>query len=74
MVLRVQESTLSRRIRDLDDEIGAALFIRSHGGVKITYAGQQFLHRARIALHQVGHVAMDVGAIGRAEDGAELSA
>ncbi|MFC3677160.1 LysR family transcriptional regulator [Ferrovibrio xuzhouensis] len=32
----VQESTISRRIRDLEDEIGAALFIRHHRGVDLT--------------------------------------
>jgi len=67
--LGVQESAISRRIRDLEDEIGAALFIRSHEGVKLTYAGQRFVCRARIALDQIGHAARDVGAIGRAEDG-----
>jgi len=51
--LAVQESVISRRIRDLEDEIGAALFIRSHEGVKLTYAGQRFLYRARIALDQI---------------------
>ena len=67
--LKVQESSVSRRIRDLEDEIGAALFIRSHRGVKLTYAGQRFICRASIALDQVDHAARDVGAIGRAEDG-----
>jgi len=67
--LDVRESAVSRRIRDLEDEIGAALFIRSHRGVKLTYAGQRFVWRARIALDQIGHAAKDVGAIGRGEDG-----
>ncbi|MEQ1671478.1 MAG: LysR family transcriptional regulator [Hyphomicrobium sp.] len=69
MALDIQESAVSRRIRDLEDEIGAALFIRSHSGVKLTYAGQRFVCRARIALDQIGHAAKDVGTIGRAEDG-----
>lgn len=67
--LDIRESAISRRIRDLEDEIGAALFVRSHQGVKLTYAGQRFVCRARIALDQIGHAAKDVGAIGRAEDG-----
>lgn len=67
--LDIRESTISRRIRDLEDEIGAALFIRSHQGVKLTYAGQRFVCRARIALDQIGHAAKDVGTIGRAENG-----
>jgi hypothetical protein len=45
--LNVQESAISRRIRDLEDAIGVALFIRHHGGVHLTHAGQRFLARAR---------------------------
>jgi DNA-binding transcriptional LysR family regulator len=29
----VQESAVSRRIRDLEDEFGVAVFIRSHAGI-----------------------------------------
>ncbi|MGD9925442.1 MAG: LysR family transcriptional regulator [Pseudorhodoplanes sp.] len=65
----VQESTISRRIRDLEDEIGAALFIRHHRGVDLTYAGERFLSRARKAITQIGYAAKDVGAIGRGEEG-----
>lgn len=67
--LTVQESAISRRIRDLEDEVGAALFVRSRQGVKLTYAGERFVSRVRSALDQISHAARDVGAIGRAEDG-----
>ncbi|MFG1247817.1 LysR family transcriptional regulator [Xanthobacter flavus] len=67
--LKIQESAISRRIRDLEDELGAALFIRHHGGVDLTQAGQRFLVRARKAITQIGHAAMDVGSIGRGEAG-----
>jgi DNA-binding transcriptional LysR family regulator len=56
--LNVQESAISRRIRDLEDEIGVALFIRHHGGVHLTHAGQRFLARARKALNHIGSAAM----------------
>lgn len=69
MALDIQQSAVSRRIRDLEDELGAALFIRHHGGVHLTHAGQQFLVRARRALHQVGRAAGDVGSCGRGEVG-----
>src|SRR5690606_12282422 len=34
--LSVQESSISRRIRDLEDELGASLFMRHAGGVRLT--------------------------------------
>lgn len=67
--LGIQESAVSRRIRDLEDHLGASLFQRHSGGVFLTLAGQQFLRRARKALRQIGQGAMDVAAIGRSEDG-----
>jgi len=67
--LKVQESAISRRIRDLEDEIGAALFVRHHGGVHLTQAGQRFVMRARRALSQIGHAAIDAGSFGRGETG-----
>lgn len=67
--LEVQESAISRRIRDLEDELGAALFIRYHGGVRLTQAGERFLVRARRALSQIGHAAIDAGSCGRGEAG-----
>jgi DNA-binding transcriptional LysR family regulator len=67
--LGIRESAVGRRIRDLEDEIGAALFVRSHKGVKLTYAGQRFVCRSRTALDQISDATKDVGAIGRAEDG-----
>ena len=67
--LCIQESAISRRIRDLEDEIGAALFIRHPGGVTLTQAGEVFVRHARQALKQVSYALVDVGAIGRGETG-----
>lgn len=67
--LNVHESAISRRIRDLEDEIGVALFIRHHGGVNLTHAGQRFIVRARKAIRHVGQAALDVGSFGRGEAG-----
>jgi DNA-binding transcriptional LysR family regulator len=69
MLLNIQESAVSRRIRDLEDRLGASLFHRHHGGVSLTVAGQRFLRRVRIALHQIEVGINDVAAIGRSEDG-----
>jgi DNA-binding transcriptional LysR family regulator len=70
LALGVQESAVSRRIRDLEDEIGATLFIRHHAGVCPTYAGHQFVGRARKAINQISYPARDVALIGRGEAGA----
>jgi DNA-binding transcriptional LysR family regulator len=40
--LGVQVSAVSRRIADLEDEIGDTLFVRCSGGVALTYAGQRW--------------------------------
>jgi LysR family nitrogen assimilation transcriptional regulator len=43
----VAQSALSRRIRDLETELGTALFYRNGRGVVLTEAGEVFLVRAR---------------------------
>lgn len=67
--LGVQPSTISRRVRDLEDDIGAALFIRTDGGVSLTYAGERFLQRARKAINHVNYAAQEAGVIGRGQEG-----
>ncbi|AZI35832.1 LysR family transcriptional regulator [Caenibius tardaugens] len=67
--LGVQESTISRRIRDLEDDLGSALFRRHSGGVCLTIAGQRLLSRARKVLRYVSEGAEIVGAVGRVKDG-----
>ena len=67
--LGVDPGTVSRRIRDLENEVGAALFIRGQGGIKLTFAGERFLQRAREAVAHVGQAAQDVGAVGRGDQG-----
>lgn len=52
-VLGVHQSAISRRIRNLEDELGASLFNRHSGGVELTYAGQNFLEHARQAMGQI---------------------
>ncbi|WP_175619447.1 LysR family transcriptional regulator [Bradyrhizobium sp. 2S1] len=70
IALGVRASAISRRIRDLEDAIGVALFIRHHGGVSLTYAGERFFNRTREALNQISYAARDAGAAGRGEQGA----
>ena len=67
--LGIEQSAISRRIRDLEDDIGAALFIRHSGGVIPTQAGKKFLRHARQALNEIAYAAADVGPIGRGDEG-----
>ncbi|MBB5221017.1 DNA-binding transcriptional LysR family regulator [Amaricoccus macauensis] len=67
--LAIQESSISRRVRDLEDELGASLFIRHAGGVRLTVAGREFLRNARHALRQIDIGVAKVATVGRAEQG-----
>jgi LysR family transcriptional regulator, hca operon transcriptional activator len=50
--LHTAQPSLSRQMRDLEQEVGAALFVRSVRGVELTPAGRAFLDHARLALTQ----------------------
>ena len=67
--LNVQESAISRRIRDTEDETGAAFFIRTSSGVILTQAGKKFVAHARQVLMHISYATADVGSIGRGEEG-----
>jgi LysR family transcriptional regulator, hca operon transcriptional activator len=51
--LYTSQPSLSRQIRDLEDEVGVELLSRSVHGVELTEAGQAFIDHARLALMQV---------------------
>lgn len=53
LALRVQESAISRHIRDLEQTLGVQLFVRSSRGIRLTSAGQAFVARAQYALLQL---------------------
>lgn len=50
--LHTSQPSLSRQIRDLEQEVGVALMHRSSQGVELTPAGKAFLDHARMALVQ----------------------
>jgi LysR family hca operon transcriptional activator len=51
--LHTSQPSLSRQIRDLEDQVGVPLLSRSARGVALTDAGRAFIDHARLALHQV---------------------
>ena len=50
--LHTAQPSLSRQIRDLEQEVGVALLKRSVRGIELTAAGRVFLDHARLALSQ----------------------
>jgi len=51
--LHTSQPSLSRQIRDLEDEVGAQLLTRRARGIDLTPAGRAFLEHARTVLSQV---------------------
>jgi LysR family transcriptional regulator, hca operon transcriptional activator len=50
--LHTSQPSLSRQIRDLEEEVGAQLMTRRARGIELTPAGQTFLEHARLVLSQ----------------------
>ena len=66
--LHVSQPSLSRQIRDLEDELGVRLLERTAKSVKLTEAGRAFLDEARAILKQTDDAVGKVRAIaGKAE-------
>lgn len=51
--LGIVQSALSRKLQNIERELGAALFVRLPRGIQLTPAGQQFLGRARRILREL---------------------
>lgn len=51
--LHTSQPSLSRQIKDLEDQVGADLLIRSARGITLTEAGKVFFDHARMVLSQV---------------------
>lgn len=51
--LGIVQSALSRKIQNIEEELGATLFARLPRGIQLTPAGRQFLSRARRILREV---------------------
>ncbi|WP_158817418.1 LysR family transcriptional regulator [Methylocapsa sp. S129] len=67
--LLLRQSTLSRRIRQLEDSVGMVVFERSSGGVSATTSGREFLRVARSILEQLDALLATTHSAGRGEAG-----
>jgi DNA-binding transcriptional LysR family regulator len=67
--LNVQQSTVSRSVRSLEDRVGAKLFERGHAGIRPTPAGNRFLEEATLGFDHFRRATRRVGALQRGEHG-----
>jgi DNA-binding transcriptional LysR family regulator len=65
----ILQSVLSRKVRELEDQIGVSLFERHREGVRLTNAGRQFLDDARLIFSQLERATSALGAAGVAGEG-----
>ncbi len=68
-LLRVAQPALSRRVQDLEDEIGVDLLKRSPRGVVLTAEGKVFLDKTRHILKLADESVEQVRALARGEEG-----
>jgi LysR family transcriptional regulator, benzoate and cis,cis-muconate-responsive activator of ben and cat genes len=62
--LHVAQPSLSRQIRDLEDEVGVQLLERTAKSVRLTDAGRAFLDEARAILKHTNEAVLKARAIG----------
>jgi DNA-binding transcriptional LysR family regulator len=61
-ILHISQPSLSRQIRDLEQQIGARLFDRNARGTELTEAGQVFLRHAKTLARTVARAAAETRA------------
>ena len=67
--LGMKVSSVSRHVRDFEDNLGISLFERTTSGVRLTDAGSRFLDDIIPVLQMAEVVLQRAGAAGRVEDG-----
>src|SRR6185369_11615858 len=67
--LHVSQPPLSRQIRDLEDELGVALFEHSAKAVRLTEAGRVFLTEARAVVQRADEAVQTVRAVASGQRG-----
>ena len=67
--IKIRQSTLSRRLRDLEYRLGAVLFERTNGGTRPTVAGLEFFELARRILDDTETAFRNLRSRSRGENG-----
>ncbi len=67
--LNLQQSTVSRGVRNLEHRIGAELFERTHAGIRPTPVGDRFLQEATLGFDHLRRAMRQAVASQRGEDG-----
>jgi len=66
--LRIDQSTLSKRIVELESGVGLRLFVRTHQLVELTEAGRRFVQEAKHALLHAERAIVNAAAASRGAD------
>lgn len=67
-VLGVAQSSVSARIKTLEEDLGILLFERHARGVRLTEAGRHFVASISAGLDQLDHAVKTAGALARGEE------
>ncbi|KIZ47634.1 hypothetical protein OO17_03310 [Rhodopseudomonas palustris] len=68
-LLGIHQTQVGRRIRALEDGLGADIFERSRKGCRLTAAGETFLRTASVGMDHVARAAQSVAAIANNQGG-----
>jgi len=66
--LRIDQSTLSNRILELESQLGFQLFVRNRQSVEMTDAGRHFVEEARSAVQHTERAVLNATAVFRGAD------
>jgi DNA-binding transcriptional LysR family regulator len=69
LLLGVRPSTISRRVRQLEDRVGVSLFVRHRHGIRPTDAGKLFLETTRRIISDLEALLRNARTAGRGESG-----
>ncbi len=65
----ISQSSVSARVKALEEDLGILLFERHARGVRLTEAGQHFIERVATGIDQLDHAVRTAGMVARGEHG-----